>query len=219
MANKAQSTQKYLDMAEIREDTVVLKDGTLRAVIMCSSVNFALKAEDEQKALISGYMQFINSLKHPLQIVIQSRKLDMDNYMRRLVEAQKKQTNDLLKMQIITYIDYVKELIEIGEIMTKRFFIVVPYNPLGDKTKSFWTRLKESFSPGNIVRMKKETFKKYKDELGLRLSSVQSNLRSMGLDTVILDTQGLIELYYNVYNPLTSENERLKDVSSLRVEE
>lgn len=217
--NKPQSTQRYLDIAEIREDTVILKDGTLRAVIMCSSVNFALKAEDEQKALISGYMQFINALKHPLQIVVQSRKLDMDNYMRRLVEAQKKQTNDLLKMQIITYIDYVKELIEIGEIMTKRFYIVVPYNPLGDKTKSFWKRLKEAFRPGNIIKMKKETFKKYKEELDLRLSSVQSNLRSMGLDTVILDTQGLIELYYNVYNPLTSENQRLKDVSSLRVEE
>lgn len=214
-----QSTQKYLDIAEIKEDTVVLKDGTLRAVIICSSINFALKSEDEQKALISGYMQFINALRHPLQIVIQSRKLDVDNYMRRLIEAQKKQTNDLLKMQITSYIDYIRELIEIGEIMTKKFFIVVPYNPLGDKTKNFWTRLKELFTPGTSISLRKEKFNKYKEDLNLRISNIQNGLRSMGLDTAVLDTQGLIELYYNVYNPKTSENQRLKDVDKLRIEE
>ncbi len=218
MAANKPSTQKYLDIAEIREDTLILKDGTLRAVILCSSVNFALKSEDEQKALISGYMEFLNSLDHPLQIVIQSRKLDIDNYLRRLREAQKKQTNELLKMQIISYIDYIKQLVEIGEIMTKRFFIVVPFNPLGSKSKNFFDRLKEVFLPGKLIKIKKEKFLQYKQELGLIVANIESSLQGMGLDTVVLDTQGLIELLYNAYNPKTSQNERLKDVSQLGLE-
>ena len=139
--------------------------------------------------------------------------------MRRLFEAQKKQTNELLKMQITGYIEYIRELIDIGEIMTKKFFIIVPYNPLGDKNKSFWVRLKESFSPGAIIKLKKEKFMKYKEELDLRISNIQSNLSSMGLDAAVLDTQSLIELYYNVYNPKTSQNQHLKNISELRIEE
>lgn len=215
----AVSTQKHLDIAEIKEGVVVMKDGTLRQVILCSSINFALKSEDEQNALISGYMQFLNSLDHPLQVVIQSRTLDIEGYLRRLVEAQKKQTNELLKLQIISYISYVKELIEIGEIMTKRFLIVVPYNPLGDKSKNFWVRLKEVFSAGQAIKLKKEKFDEYKEALHLRISNVQSNLRAMGLETAILDTQGLIELYYNVYNPRTSQNEKLRDINKLQIEQ
>ena len=125
MAQTKASTQKYLDIAEIKENVVILKDGTIKSVILSSSVNFALKSEDEQNALITSYMQFLNSLDHPMQIVIQSRKLDVEGYMRRLRDAQKKQTNQLLKVQIVGYIDYIKELIELGEIMTKRFFIVI----------------------------------------------------------------------------------------------
>ncbi|HDQ22491.1 MAG TPA: hypothetical protein ENN28_00775 [Candidatus Uhrbacteria bacterium] len=218
MAISKQSTQKYLDIAEIRENTVILKDGTLRAVIMCSSVNFALKSEDEQKALISGYMEFINALEHPLQIVIQSRRLDIENYIRRLREAQKKQTNELLKMQIIGYMDYINELIEMGEIMTKRFFIVVPFNPLGAKGKNFWNRLKETFTAGKAIKMKREKFLDYKKDLDLLVSNIESNLGGMGLEAVVLDTQGLIELFYNTYNPKTSENQKLKDISQLGIE-
>ncbi|MCX6745708.1 MAG: hypothetical protein NTX00_01670 [Candidatus Parcubacteria bacterium] len=212
------STQRYLDIAEIREDTVILKDGTLRAVILCSSVNFALKSEEEQNGLIYGYIEFLNSLDHPMQIVIQSRKLDIEGYLRRLREAQKVQTNDLLKLQVAGYIDYIKELIEIGEIMTKKFFIIVPYNPLGDMTKSFWTRLKEVFGARKMIKMKKEKFLDYKEALSLRLNNILSNLRGMGLEAVALDTQSLIELYYIVYNPKTSQNQKLKDISQLGIE-
>ena len=105
MATTKASTQKYLDIAEIKEDVVVLKDGTLRAVILCSSINFALKSEDVQNALITGYMEFLNSLDAPLQIVIQSRKLDIEDYIKRLNESYRKQTNELLKMQILVYLD------------------------------------------------------------------------------------------------------------------
>jgi len=212
------STQKYLDIAEIKENVVVLKNGTLRSVIICSSINFALKSEDEQNALISGYMQFLNALDHPLQIVIQSRKLDVDGYMRKLAESQKKQTNELLKVQVGSYLEFIKELIEIGEIMTKRFLIVVPYDPLGDKSRGFWPRLKEVLRPGQLIKIKKDKFSEYKVKLNLRLSNIQSNLQGMGLETAPLDTQSLIELYYNVYNPKTSQNQKLRDVSKLNIE-
>ncbi|MFA5188476.1 MAG: hypothetical protein WC460_03885 [Patescibacteria group bacterium] len=212
------STQKYLDIAEIREDTVILKDGTLRSVILCSSINFALKSEEEQNALIFGYIEFLNSLDHPMQIVIQSRKLEVDNYLRRLREAQRVQTNELLKIQIASYIDYIQELIEIGEIMTKKFFIIIPYNPLGDKTKSFWSRLSEVFSASRSIKIKKEKFLGYKEALNLRLANVQTNLKGMGLDSAVLDTQSLIELYYSVYNPKTSQNQKLRDISQLGIE-
>ena len=211
-------TQKYLDFQEIREDVVILKDSSLRAVIMCSSINFALKSEEEQNALIYGYMEFLNSLDHSLQIVIQSRKLDVEDYLRRLREAQKKQTNELLKIQIGSYLDYIRELIEIGEIMTKKFFLIVPYNPLGDKTKNFWTRLSETFRRAQSISINKDRLQKYKTELGLRVDNIQGRLKSLGLESVQLDTQGLIELYYNSYNPITSQSQRLKDVSLLNIE-
>lgn len=212
------STQKYLDIAEIREDVVILKDGTIRAVILCSSVNFALKSEEEQNALIYGYIEFLNSLDHTMQIVIQSRKLNIEDYLRRLREAQRTQINDLLKIQIGGYIDYINELIEIGEIMTKRFFVIVPYNPLGDKAKSFWARLSELFRAGASIKVKKEKFAEYKEALSLRIGNIMTNLKSIGIDSAVLDTQSLIELYYNVYNIKTSQNQKLRDVSQLGIE-
>jgi len=217
MANKP-STQKYLDISEIKENLVTLKDGTLRAVIICSSINFSLLSEDEQQAKISGYMQFLNALDHPLQIVVQSRKLDIEGYIKRLQEAQKKQTNELLKAQIIDYMAYVQQLIELGEIMTKRFFVVVPYDPLGDKARGFWPRFKALFSATKIIAVKKEQFEEYKEKMQLRINNILSGLNSMGLDAVQLDTQGLIELYYNVYNPKTSQSQKLKEIDKLNLE-
>jgi hypothetical protein len=108
--------------------------------------------------------------------------------------------------------------VQIGEIMSKKFFIIVPYNPLGDKSKNFWTRLNETFRPGSIIKIKRDKFLEYKEQLYLRLANIQSNLKSMGLDSAILDTQGLIELYFNVYNPKTSENQKLKDITQLNLE-
>lgn len=211
-------TQKYLNISEFRDDMVILKDGTLRMVIMSSSVNFALKGENEQSALIAGYIEFLNSLNHPIQVVIQSRKLDIEGYIRRLREAKKNQPNELLKTQIDGYMGYIQQLIEMQEIMTKKFFIVIPFNPLGSKNKGFFTKMKETIFPVQLIRVRKEKFAKYKEEMMLKANNIISNLKSMGLDAVLLDTQSLIELYYNVYNPKSSENQRLQDVSSLGLE-
>src|SRR3989339_1848524 len=134
----AEPTQKFLHIAEVRDDLVVLNDGTVRGVILVSSVNFDLKSEDEQKAIIGNYVNFLNSIDYPLQIVIQSRPLDIDDYLDRLKKVEREQTNELLRMQTAEYRQYVSELVEIGDIMTKRFYVVVPYDPISDKQKSWF---------------------------------------------------------------------------------
>lgn len=218
-AKKGTPVRQYLDIAEIREDAVILKDGTLRAILAASSINFALKSEDEQNALISGYAQFLNALEYPLQIVIQSRALRMDDYLKRLKAAEKEQTNELLRMQIADYISFVGELVELGQIMTNRFYIAVPYSAMSDKRKGFFSRLSEIFQPAASLTLKEERFRKYRDALLQRVSTVQSGLASLGLKTQLLDTQALIELYYSVYNPDIADVQKLQDVGKLRVEE
>ena len=212
------STQQYLDVAEVRDGVIIMKDGTLRGVILVSSMNFALKSEDEQNAIIQGYVQFLNSLDFPFQIVIQSRKLDVTKYLNELERREKQQTNDLLKLQMTDYRQFVMELVELGDIMSKKFFVVVPYNPSSDKKKGFFSQLSSLFSaPGNI-RLREEQFLQMKNELDQRLSAIMSGLSSMGLNAVELDTQSIIELLYTLYNPDTAEQEKMIDVSKLRID-
>ena len=213
------STLHYLDIAGIRQDTVVMKDGSLRAVILVSSINFALKNEDEQSAIVGAYVSFLNNITFPLQIVIQSRELNIENYLTHLGQKEKEQTNELLKMQINEYIGYIKELISLSKIMNKRFYVVIPYNPLSDKKKGFIPRLTETFSPSTLIKMKEDNFSHLRAELSRRIETVVSGLDSIGLNTIELDTQSLIELFYNTYNPVTAINQKLPPVEQLRVED
>lgn len=212
------TTQKYLDIAEIRNDTVVLMDGSLRSVVLVSSINFALKSEEEQNAIISGYVSFLNSFDFPLQIVIQSRKLNIEGYLKQLEEQQKQQLNELLRLQIADYRNYIMELVELGDIMGKRFYVVVPYSPISDKQTSFWNRLYRVFSPSSLINLKEKTFQEYNRTLSQRVNHTMIGLNSMGVQSVKLDTQSLIELYYNVYNPIVSQSQKLNDVSKIQVE-
>lgn len=213
------STQQYLDIAEVKEDVVVLKDGTLRAVLLVSSINFSLKSEDEQNAIISSYISFLNFLEFPLQIVIQSRKLDIDGYLARLKKIEKEQTNELLRMQTAEYRQYVSELVEIGDIMTKRFYIVVPYNPSSDKEQSWFKRFLSIFNTAKVVKLNQDAFNKRRHALLQRVDHILSGLASMSLKSVMLDTQSLIELYYNTYNPDVYQIEKLVEINKLQVEE
>ncbi|MFH1866856.1 MAG: TraC family protein [Patescibacteria group bacterium] len=215
---KGPPTQTYLDIAEIKDDCVVMKDGTLRALLICSSVNFALKSEDEQNASIQAYVSFLNSLEWPIQIVIQSRKLNIDGYLESLQTLMKQQTNELLRVMADDYASYIKELVSLGEIMTKRFYVVVPYSSLSDKRRGFWSRLKSLFSIGASISLSRETFTKYTEELANRVEFISSGLASMSIKSVRLDTQGLIELYYNAYNPELQETEKLAEFDKLQVE-
>ncbi len=213
------STQQYLDIAEIRDDLVIMRDGTIRAILLVSSINFALKSEEEQNAIISSYVGFLNNINFPVQIVIQSRKLSIENYVSRLKQKEKEQTNELLKIQTKEYIEYIQELVSLGDIMSKSFYLCVPYNPLSDKHKGFFSSLTEIFKPTILLKMKDKRFLRYKNEINRRMENITSGLASAGLNAVQLDTQGLIELFYNVYNPVTGENQKLADVKELRVSE
>lgn len=212
------STQQYLDIAEVKDNTVVMKDGTLRAVLLVSSINFALKSEDEQNAVIESYVRFLNNLSFTLEIVIQSRELDIDNYLEYLKGKEKEQTNKLLKVQTADYVAYIKELTSLGKIMNKRFYVVVPYDPMTDKRKGFFSLIGEAVKPATIIKLKDKTFKTYQEMLDRRVDSVQGGLESMGVSVARLDTQSLIELYYRTYNPETSKNQELVDLDKIRVE-
>ncbi len=213
-----QSTQRFLNISEIRDNCVILKDGTLLSVVMVSSINFDLKAEDEQNAVISGYVNFLNSIEYPLQIVIQSRKLNVDAYLLKLDKIVKAQTNELLKAQTIDYIKYIRSLLELGEIMTKRFYVVVSYNVFSNKQKGFWTRVMEVFHADVVINLSDKVFKERSEALSLRTNQVKAGLTSLGLQCVVLDTQGLIELYYYTYNLESSEIGQTLKIDKLNVE-
>lgn len=219
MKQTVASTQQYLNFSEIKEGTVISKDGSLKAILMVSSLNFALKSEDEQKAIVYAYQNLLNSISHPIQIIIQSRKLDIDPYIEKLEKLEKEQNNELLKIQTREYRNFIKELVEMAEIMTKRFFVVVPYSPFetGGK-KGTSQRLTNIIFPQRVVKYKEEQFRKYKEELQKRVDHIISQFSSMSLSAVALDTQALIELFYTIYNPKTSEQQELVGLEQLRVE-
>jgi len=218
-ANKTTpSTQRYLNIGEIRDDCVVMKDGTLRAVLLVSSINFALKSEDEQNAIVSGYVSFLNSLEAPLQIVIQSRQLDLDEYIESVKKAEREQTNDLLRLQTAEYRQYISELVELGSIMTKRFYVVVSYDPSTNKKRGFFSRVNDVISPTRLINLNQKQFIERRRQLSARVEQIMSGLSSMGLRATVLDTQSLIELYYTTYNPVVSRRQPMAEIRKLGIE-
>ena len=216
---KVQSTSRYLDIQEIKDDVVVLRDGGMRAVLLVSSINFALKGDDEQNAIISAYVGFLNTLAYPLQIVIQSRNLNIDGYLEKLKKLEHNQTNQLLRMQIADYQAFLKELLDLGKIMTKKFYVTVPYSGSIKEKKKFIEQAMDSFSPARLIRLSRKSFINYKEELMKRVETVVSGLSGIGLKSQLLDTQSLIELYYSVYNPEMADFQKMTDINQLRIED
>jgi len=215
---KIPTSRQNLMINEIKEDCVIMKDGTLRGVIMVSSINFALKNEDEQNATISAYVSFLNSLEYPLQILIQSRELNIGPYLKKLTKIEAEQTNELLRVQIADYRSFVAQLVEMSNITSKVFYVVVPYDPLSNKSKSFWSRTTEIINPAIIVHLKDKRFKTRKHDLDTRLRLVESGLSGIGLEVVRLDTQSLIELYYTTFNPDIALSEPMSELNKIQVE-
>lgn len=218
-AAKKPSTQARLYIAELRNDTVVLKDGTLRAVLEVSSINFALKSEDEQQAIIQGYVGFLNTIDFEVQIVIQSRRLDIRKYLASLDTIAKNQTNELLKVQTLEYRQYIEELVTLSDIMEKRFYVVVPYSPFSKKRKNWFSRAQEVLFPGRVIKLADSKYAKYLKELERRVNVVTGGLSSIGLKVSQLDTQHLIELYYQMYNPTRGSSKHLPPLEKIRVEQ
>ena len=212
----AAATQLHLRIAEIRDNTVVLKNGGLRSVIKVSSLNFNLKSEAEQNAIIYSYQAFLNTLEFPIQIVIRSRKLDLDVYIEKLKGIAEKQANSLLQRQTYEYVDYIQRLIEYADIMEKEFYVVVPTDPPRAQSQNFiekfWGRMNPADTVGSITHRHQE-FEQLKKTLNQRVTTISSALENCGLKTQELTTSELIALFYQIYNPLTSRNEKVDDVS------
>ena len=203
------STQSALKFAEVHNDTIILKDGNLRQILLCSSINFALKSEQEQNAIVFAYQNFLNSLTFPIQILMQSRKLDLGNYLDKLSEKANAQTNELLRAQTLDYIDFVKRLISLANIMDKRFYVVVPY--LVPPKMNVGKQILSEQGPV----LSAEEFTSYQQELKQRVQVIESGLNAIGIRTALLNTQQLIELMYVVYNHEEAAKEKLVAAENL----
>lgn len=194
-------TQNFLKFNEIRDDMIVMQDGTLRAVLLVSSTNFDLKSQEEQDALIYAYQRFLNSLEFHIQILMQSRKMNISEYTEKLKGLMERQTNELLRMQTGEYIEFINRLVESANVMNKNFYIIVPYEVVQPvkATTGFLSNLFKRNQAGQISA-REQSFAEAHKQMDERVASVSSNLSSAGLRVVRLNTDQLIELVYNSYN-------------------
>lgn len=197
------STQQFLEISQIREGLLVLKNRALRAVMMVSSLNFALKSEEEQSGIISAFQSFLNSLDFSCQIVIQSRKLNITGYLDKIKELEAKQDNELLRIQTKGYHDFIQELVSGGTIMSKSFFVVVPFNLLEAGISGSPLKLLKSTT--NASPLTEDEFQRCKSQLWQRMEFVALGLRRCGLQAMPLTTPELIELFWSLHHPKEAE--------------
>ncbi len=205
------STQTYLRISEIRENTLILKNGGLRSVMRVSSINFNLKSEDEQNAIIYSYQGFLNTLEDPIQIIVRSKKLDIDKYLDDLRQRGAKQTNALLQKQTYEYADYIQKLVEYADIMSKEFYVIVPQDPYRAKSPNFLEKFfgfinaKDSYAQ---IKQRREEFDELKKKLGQKVNSVKIGLENCGLKVDELTTKELIQLFYEINNPVAARYQK-----------
>jgi hypothetical protein len=199
------SAQDFVDVSEIKDNVVILKNGTLRAVLMVSSINFELKSSQEQEAIVASYQNFLNSLDFPVQVLVSSRRLDINPYLELLTEKEKTQENELLRFQIADYRNFIKNLVGASNIMTKTFYIVVPFALTEGQKETFLDKIKTSLNPKQAIIEKKMEFENFKSQLWQRVQHISSGLEGSGVRMVPLETKELIELFYNAYNPTVIE--------------
>jgi type IV secretory pathway VirB4 component len=197
----SRSTQDFLPVSEVRDGIILLKDGSLRTILLASSLNFALKSEDEQTAFIIQFQNFLNSLDFSIQIFVQSRMLDIRPYVATLEAQYKEQLDDLMRIQIREYIEFVKSFTEAANIMTKNFFVVVPYSPVISVTKAGPLALLPFGQNRKNTEQENRTFEEQVSQLEQRVSIVQQGLVRTGVRTVQLGTEEAIELLYKMFNP------------------
>ena len=198
------ATQGFLEVQDIREGILLLKNNTIRGILMVSSINFALKSEEEQTAIIYAFQNFLNSLDFSIQISIQSRELDIRPYLALLEERYKGELSDLMKIQIKEYIAFIKAFVEQSSIMTKTFFIVIPFaqtliTPSSNNIVS--NLLGKKQAPSAQAGGQNDTFIENRTQIEQRIGVVQSGLIRCGLKSVELGTDEIVELFYKIFNP------------------
>jgi len=205
---KGSPTQEHLPFTAVFQDTLILKDGNFRQILLVSSINFGLKSEEEQNAILYAYQSFLNSLTFPVQILTQSRQIDLSEYIAELKKRMLQQSNELIRYQTQEYIDFVSRLISIANIMDKKFFIVIPYTKTDIKHGFFAPKV------GNL-QVSISEFEKIKTELAQRAEVAQQGLASLGLKAVKITTEQIIELLYGSYNITQSTREKLQNPEAL----
>jgi hypothetical protein len=206
MAVSSKATQEFVPIKDVRDGVVTLKDGGMRAVVLASSLNFSLKSEDERNAIVLQFQDFLNSLDFPIQISVESRRLDIRPYIALLEEQYKEQLNDLMKIQTREYIDFIKKFTETTNIMTKSFFVVVPYDPALINVKSgLGGNLFQKQTSNEALKQKESSFEENRTQLEQRVGVVEQGLVRCGIRVVRLGTEEVIELFYKYFNPGDSE--------------
>lgn len=211
MAVSATPTQSFVPIKEVRDGIIIEKDGGMRAILLASSLNFSLKSQDEKNAILLQFQDFVNSLDFSVQIVVQSRKLDIRPYLALLEEQGKQQTNSLMKIQTREYIEFIRSFTESTNIMTKNFFIVVSYTPGGlgrEKVSGLTSFINKK--PDSAMSAKDASFEEARTQLEERLAVVEQGLIRTGIRIARLGTDEVIELFYKAFNPGESEKALVK---------
>jgi len=212
-------TQQHLPFSAIYDDVVVTKRGQFCQVVMVNSVNFGLKSEEEQNAIIAQYQGFLNSLTFPVEIVVHSKRLDLTNYVKDLEGRIAQEPNELIRYQIQEYVDFIQKLISVANIMDKKFFIVVPHLLSANELSrgGFFSSL---FGGSHVhLQVPLKRFKAVKDALDEKTNTVVSSLASMGISSQVLSTKQLIELFYRTYNPSEAMQAKMQgEVEAIGVE-
>ncbi len=206
MAVSSKATQEFVPIKEVRDGIVMLKDGSMRGVVLASSLNFSLKSDDERSAIILQFQDFLNSLDFYVQISVQSRRLDIRPYIALLEDRYKEQVNDLMKIQTREYIEFIKKFTETTNIMTKSFFVIVPYDPAIINIKGgMASGLFQRKSASEELRKKEASFEENRTQLEQRVSVVEQGLSRCGIRVIRLGTEEVIELFYKIFNPGDTE--------------
>jgi hypothetical protein len=204
MAQETKTTQEFVPIQEIRDGVVILKDGSMRSLVLASSLNFALKSTDEQNSIIFQFQNFLNSLDFSVQIFVQSKRLDIRPYIALLEERYKEQMTELMKIQTREYIEFIKTFVENSNIMTKSFFIVIPYNPPVINSKNNPLRNFVGNKDGGKI-LENSEFDEYRSQLEQRVGVVEQGLVRCGIRVAELGTEEVVELYYKIFNPGETE--------------
>jgi hypothetical protein len=210
------STQNSLLISQIRNDMVIMSDGTFRGVVTCQSINFDLMSTAEQEGIEASFQGFINSLYYPIQIFMRSQRVDIEPYLKYINGLRVKQENMLLGNLMDNYMDFIDRLAAEANIMNKAFFVVVEFDPAGNinsqtnSTKNLFSNLFSADKQQSLT-ISAQTFTKAKEEIGNRTTAVINGLEAIGINSKRLSTKELVTLYYNIYNPDTALNEPLGD--------
>ncbi len=210
------STTRFVNIKSLEDGVVRLKNGNLRSVLLVSSINFDLKSSDEQDAIIMAYQNFLNSLDFPIQIIISSRKLNIAPYINKVSRSAKTQHNELLRLQTLEYKSFIESLTDRINIMSKFFYIVVPFAPIEKSNGGILDKIIAAFGGGSNSK-RQELYETHKNQLWQRVDHVAAALGGTGLHFTALNTEELIELFYNSYNPSAFVKKALKDLDKTEI--